>query len=124
MPKTFLIAGAVNMVLCVGLGAFGAHGLKGRLSEHLLAVYQTGVQYHLLHAIGLLVVGLVMFQADHGSLFRWAGYLMLIGIVLFSGSLYVLALGGAKWFGVVTPFGGLAFIAAWSVFAVAVWRSF
>ena len=65
-----------------------------------------------------------MFQADHGSLFRWAGYLMLIGIVLFSGSLYVLALGGAKWFGTVTPFGGLGFIAAWGVFAIAVWRSF
>ncbi len=124
MPKTFLLIGAVNMALCVALGAFGAHGLKNRLSEHLFAVYQTGIQYHLLHAIGLLVVGLVMFQAGHGGLFRWAGYLMLIGIVLFCGSLYVLALGGEKWIGMLTPFGGLAFIAAWIFFAIGVWRSF
>ena len=124
MSKTFLFVGAINMSLCVGLGAFGAHGLKGRLSEQLLAVYQTGVQYHLLHAIGLLVVGLVMLQTGNGALFRWAGYLMLIGIVLFCGSLYVLALGAGKWFGVVTPFGGLTFIAAWIVFAIGVWRSF
>ena len=124
MPKIFLFLGALNMALCVGLGAFGAHGLKARLSEPLLAVYQTGVQYHFLHAMGLLVVGLVMLQAGHGALFRWSGYLMLIGIVLFCGSLYVLALGGAKGFGVVTPFGGLAFIGAWIVFAIGAWRSF
>ena len=87
-------------------------------------MFQTGVHYHLFHALGLLVVGLVMLHAGSGGALRWAGYLMLIGIVLFSGSLYVLAVGGMKWLGVFTPFGGLAFMVAWVCFGLGVWKSF
>ena len=121
MPKTFLLLGAINVLLCVVLGAFGEHGLKTHFGEQMLSIFQTAIQYHFLHAIGLMLVGLGMFHIGHGLL-RGAGYLMLVGIVLFSGSLYVLALGGAKWFGVITPLGGVGFLAAWVCFAVGIWR--
>lgn len=124
MAKIMLFLGAINMALGVGLGAFGAHTLKGRLSESMLAVYHTGVQYHLLHALGLLIVGLVMLHAGQATPFRWAAYLLLAGIALFSGSLYVLALGGPKWIGVLTPFGGFGFITAWIAVAIGVWKNF
>jgi len=123
MSKWMLFAGALNMAICVGLGAFGAHALKGRLSERLFEAYQTGIQYHLLHALGLLAVGLLLLHLGSNAFFRWAGYLMLAGIVLFSGSLYSLALGAPKGVGVLTPFGGITFIAAWLVFSVGVWKS-
>ena len=116
--------GALNLAICVGLGAFGAHALKNRLSERLFEVYQTGIQYHLLHALGLLVVGLLLLHIGSNGALRWAGYLMLAGMVLFSGSLYLLALGAPKWLGILTPFGGVAFIVAWVVFAVGAWKSF
>ena len=121
--KLFLILGGINAVLVVMLGAFGAHGLKARMTAEMLAVYQTGVHYHLFHALGLLAVGLVATQIADSVYLKWAGWLMLVGIILFSGSLYVLSLSGLRWLGMVTPFGGLAFITAWIVFVIAIAKS-
>ncbi|MHB1142410.1 MAG: DUF423 domain-containing protein [Sulfuricaulis sp.] len=105
------------------LGAFGAHGLKAKISADMLAVYQTGVHYHLFHALGLLAVGIVATQIADSVWLRWSGWLMLLGIILFSGSLYVLSVSGLRWLGMVTPFGGVAFIAAWIVFVIAIAKS-
>ena len=122
--KLFLILGGINAALVVMLGAFGAHGLKARMTAEMLAVYQTGVHYHLFHALGLLAVGLVATQIADSVYLRWSGWLMLVGIILFSGSLlYVLSVSGLRWLGMVTPFGGLAFIAAWVVFVIAIAKS-
>lgn len=105
------------------LGAFGVHGLKAKISTDMLAVYQTGVHYHLFHALGLLAVGLVASQIADSVWLKWCGWLMLAGIILFSGSLYVLSVSGLRWLGMVTPFGGVAFIAAWIVFVIAIAKS-
>ena len=121
--KLFLILGGINAALVVMLGAFGAHGLKARMTVEMLAVYQTGVHYHLFHALGLLVVGLVATQIADSVFLRWSGWLMLAGIILFSGSLYMLSVSGLRWLGMVTPFGGMAFIAAWVVFVVAILKA-
>jgi uncharacterized membrane protein YgdD (TMEM256/DUF423 family) len=107
----------------VALGAFGAHALKTRLSPEMLAVWHTGIEYHVLHALGLLAVGIVAIQLPGSALLRWSGRLMLAGIVLFSGSLYALALTGERWLGALTPIGGLAFLAAWALFVAAVLRT-
>jgi uncharacterized membrane protein YgdD (TMEM256/DUF423 family) len=123
MSKLFLILGGINAALVVMLGAFGAHGLKAKLTADMLAVYQTGVHYHLFHALGLLAVGLVATQIADSVWLRWSGWLMLLGIILFSGSLYVLSVSGLRWLGMVTPFGGVAFIAAWIVFVIAIAKS-
>jgi uncharacterized membrane protein YgdD (TMEM256/DUF423 family) len=123
MAKLFLILGGINAALVVMLGAFGAHGLKTKLTAEMLAVYQTGVHYHLFHALGLLAVGLVASQIADSVWLKWSGWLMLLGIILFSGSLYVLSVSGMRWLGMVTPFGGVAFIAAWIVFVIAVAKS-
>ncbi len=123
MPQTaklFLILGGLNAALAVILGAFGAHALKARVSAEMLAVYQTGVQYHFYHALGLVLVGLVIAQLPESVSLKWSGGLMLAGIVLFSGSLYGLSLSELRWLGVVTAFGGAAFIAAWAVFILGV----
>ena len=121
--KLFLILGGINAALVVMLGAFGAHGLKTKLTAEMLAVYQTGVHYHLFHALGLLAVGLVATQMADSVYLKWSGWLMLVGIILFSGSLYVLSVSGLRWLGMVTPFGGVAFIAAWIVFVIAIAKS-
>lgn len=111
--KTFIVIGAVAMALGVVLGAFGAHGLKARLTPDLLAVYQTGVEYHLYHALGLILVGILVVQFPHISGLKVGGWLLLAGILVFSGSLYVLAISGVRWLGAITPIGGLAFIVGW-----------
>jgi uncharacterized membrane protein YgdD (TMEM256/DUF423 family) len=120
--KLFIAIGAVACALGVVLGAFGAHALKARLSPEALAVYQTGVQYHVWHGLGLVAIGVVAVHLPASAPLRWAGWLMLAGIVLFSGSLYLLAASGARWLGAITPFGGAAFIAAWLALAYAVLR--
>ena len=107
----------------MALGAFGAHALKNRLSPEMLAIWHTGVEYHILHALGLIAVGIVALHLPGSSLVRWAGWIMLAGIVLFSGSLYVLALTGERWLGAVTPLGGVLFLAAWALFVAAVLRA-
>lgn len=123
MPKTFLMLGAINAFLCVAFGAFGAHGLKQRLSVDMLAVYQTGVQYHFYHALGLIVVGLVLLHLPKSRPVVLSGWLMLTGIVLFSVSLYALSLTGIRGLGMITPFGGVAFLSAWALLAYGVWAA-
>ena len=123
MAKIFLLAGSVAAALAVALGAFGAHGLRHKLGADLLAVYQTGVQYHFYHALGLLVIGVLSMQLPESAPLRWAGLLMLLGIVLFSGSLYLLAISGIRWLGAITPIGGIAFISAWLLMAIAIWKT-
>ncbi|MCU0897925.1 MAG: DUF423 domain-containing protein [Burkholderiales bacterium] len=121
--KLFLTLGAFAAMLAVIVGAFGAHALRAKVPADLLAVYNTGVQYHFWHALGLLAIGLAAFHLRDPALLLWAGWLMLAGIVLFSGSLYVLAVTGVRWLGAITPFGGTAFIAAWALLAWAVVKS-
>ena len=121
--KLFLILGGINAALVVMLGAFGAHGLREKLSAEMLAVYQTGVHYHLFHALGLMVVGLAATQITGSVYLKWSGWLMLAGVVLFSGSLYLLSITGLRWLGAVTPFGGLSFIVAWMLFVVAFFKT-
>jgi uncharacterized membrane protein YgdD (TMEM256/DUF423 family) len=121
--KVFVAAGGVAALLAVALGAFGAHALNGRVPPEMLAVWHTGVEYHLAHALGLIAVGMVATQLPGSALLKWSGWLMLAGIVLFSGSLYGLALSGERWLGAVTPVGGLAFLAAWALFVAAVLRA-
>ena len=110
--------GSVFLLLAVALGAFGAHGLKDRLSEYSLSVYEKAVFYHFIHALGLLIVGLL---AKTGSIplvgANRVGWLLSIGIVIFSGSLYALAISGVSMLGAITPIGGIAFIAAWAMLA-------
>ncbi|ALS77740.1 DUF423 domain-containing protein [Planococcus kocurii] len=119
--KFFLIAGAVNALLSVAFGAFGAHLLEGRVADKYLDTWQTAVQYQMFHSIGLIVVAILMSSTLLGSLssLSWAGYLMLAGIVIFSGSLYVLSLTGIGVLGAITPIGGIAFIAAWVMVIIA-----
>ena len=111
--------GAILMLLGVLLGAFGAHALKTRLSSEMLAVYQTGVQYHLFHALGLMLIGVLRHLQTGETLLKASAWLMGVGVVLFSGSLYGLAITGITMLGALTPVGGLFFIAAW---ALAVWE--
>jgi uncharacterized membrane protein YgdD (TMEM256/DUF423 family) len=120
--KLFLALGAAAAALGVVLGAFGAHALKARLGADMLSVWQTGVQYHLWHALGIVAVGILAFHLPGSAPLKWAGWLMLAGIVLFSGSLYILAASGVRWVGAITPFGGGCFIAGWLVVAYAVLR--
>jgi uncharacterized membrane protein YgdD (TMEM256/DUF423 family) len=121
--KLFIGLGALAGAIGVALGAFGAHALKARLSADMLSVWQTAVQYHLWHALGLVAIGLLAQHLPGSGAVRLAGWLLLVGIVLFSGSLYVLALGGARWLGAVTPFGGACFIAGWLALVFAVLRA-
>ena len=121
--KLFLATGGAAALLAVALGAFGAHALKNRVPPEMLAVWRTGVEYHAFHALGLLAVGLVAQHLPNSGLLRWSGWLMLAGIVLFSGSLYLLALSGPGWLGAVTPVGGLAFLAAWALFVAAAFKA-
>ena len=118
--KLFLVVGAIAALLAVAFGAFGAHALKTRIAPELMPIYRTGVEYHFYHALGLMLVGVAAFHLPESAYLRSAGWAMLTGIVLFSGSLYLLALTGLTWLGAITPFGGTAFIAAWALFAGAV----
>ena len=122
MPKTFLILGAINALLCVALGAFGAHALNQTLSASMLAVYHTGVQYHFYHAIGLILVGLILLQFSNAKLIKLSGWLMLAGIILFCVTLYILSVTGIRSLGMIAPFGGLAFLCAWTLLAYGIWQ--
>ena len=123
VAKIFLALGGVGMLLAVALGAFGAHILKKTLTPELMAVYETAVNYHFYHALGLLAVGLLALHLPDSGTLRWAGFLMAAGLLLFSGSLYALSLSGIRGLGVLTPVGGVALLAAWLLLAVAVVRA-
>src|SRR5262245_11312948 len=118
MDKTLLLVGAIAGFLAVALGAFGAHGLRSRLSPDMLAVIETGVRYHMYHTLAILIVGLLLARFD-GWMIRAAGWAFAVGIILFSGSLYLLALTGITVLGAITPIGGLAFLLGWGLLAVA-----
>ena len=119
--RTLAIAGLL-LALATIFGAFGAHALKAQLSPDRLQVYETAVRYHFFHALGLLGIGLALRFMDAACI-RWAAVLVIVGIVLFSGSLYALTFGAPRPFGIVTPFGGVALIAGWICFAVGAWRA-
>lgn len=116
MDKTFLWIGALAAFIGVALGAFGAHGLRGRLSPESLNVFETGVRYQMYHAFGIFIVAIALTRFG-GSMVRTAGWLFTLGIVVFSGSLYALALTGVRTFGAITPIGGLAFLGGWALLA-------
>ncbi|MEB4784151.1 DUF423 domain-containing protein [Paenibacillus sp. JJ1683] len=118
--KVLLLLGCIVMFLAVALGAFGAHALKKRLSADMMSIFQTGIQYQIAHGLGLLLLGVLAGNLAHSSLIVTAGWVMLVGILLFSGSLYVLSVSGVKKLGAVTPIGGLAFLASWAIVIVAV----
>jgi uncharacterized membrane protein YgdD (TMEM256/DUF423 family) len=119
--RTLVFAGALNMFIAVGAGAFGSHGLKQMLTPDMLAIWHTAVTYQMVHALGLLLIGLLL-RAGFAPMLKTAGWLMLAGIVLFSGSLYVLAFTGVRVLGAITPIGGLGFLAAWAMVAWAATR--
>jgi uncharacterized membrane protein YgdD (TMEM256/DUF423 family) len=121
MERLFLAAAAISAAISVAAGAFGAHGLRARLSPELLAVFETGARYQMYHAIGLALAAGAAGRFP-GSAAAWAGWLFVAGTVLFSGSLYALALTGVRGLGAVTPFGGVAFIAGWIALALAALR--
>lgn len=120
--KVFIIIGAINALLSVALGAFGAHGLEGKITNKYLEIWKTGVTYQMFHSTGLILIGLLLGKFPEGSLINWAGWLMLIGIILFAGSLYILAVTQIKVLGAITPLGGVAFIAAWLLVIIAAWK--
>lgn len=117
----FIVAGAVNAAIAVMLGAFGAHALKDKLSERYLAIWETAVQYQMFHALGLIAIGILASSSILGvsSQLNWAGYTMLAGIIIFSGSLYLLSLTGVGVLGAITPIGGVLFIIGWILLIIA-----
>jgi uncharacterized membrane protein YgdD (TMEM256/DUF423 family) len=121
MRRLFVTLAALIGGLAVVLGAFGAHALKAVLEPHLLTVFETGVRYQMYHALALIALAGNRWFQD--GLFKVAGWLFVIGIVIFSGSLYLLTLTGMRWLGAITPFGGVALIGAWLCTALAAWRN-
>ena len=121
MSKTILLTASVCLVTAVIIGAFGAHGLKSHLSDEMMRVYKTGVEYHFYHALGILLVGVLSVSVPSGLL-NWSAIFLTLGILLFSGCLYVMAISGVTWLGAITPFGGLSFIVGWILLFVAVWK--
>jgi uncharacterized membrane protein YgdD (TMEM256/DUF423 family) len=121
MTRIFFILGALMSMAGVVVGAFGAHALKERLGPEAMAWIQTGVQYHFIHALALLAAAWAA-ERWPGRMANAAGWLFLIGIVIFSGTLYAMALGAPRWLGAVTPIGGTAFIVGWLLLALAAWR--
>lgn len=122
LDRLFVILGAASAFIGVGAGAFAAHALKARLTPDLLAVFETGVRYQLVHALGLIAVAWACARWPGGPA-RWAGACFVAGTVLFSGSLYALALTGVRGLGAVTPFGGVAFLLGWLLLAWSAWKA-
>ncbi len=122
LDRLFLMLGAVSGLIAVGAGAFGAHALRARLTPELLGVFETGARYQMYHALALVVAAWVVSRWPE-SLAAWAGWLFLAGTIVFSGSLYALALTGVRWLGAVTPLGGLCFLAGWLCLALAAARA-
>ena len=121
MAGGWFATGAVLCGLGVALGAFGAHGLRERLTPEMLAIFETGVRYHFIHALGLFAVAWASTRWPD-ALVGAAGWLFVAGIVIFSGSLYLLSISGIRWLGAITPIGGVCMIAGWALLAVAALR--
>ena len=121
MDRLFFRLGAGSAFLSVVAGAFGAHAIRARLAPDLLAVFETAARYQMYHALGLIAVSWAVTRWP-GVLAHMAGWLFVAGTLLFSGSLYLLALSGARWLGAVTPLGGIAFLAGWACLALAARR--
>ena len=119
MFRLAILLGAGNAALAIVFGAFAAHALDDSLSEKMLSIFQTGVDYHLYHGLGLIIVGLLIKLHPGRRLLSFSISLMLFGIILFCGSLYLLSITGITWLGAITPFGGIAFIASWTLVFVA-----
>ncbi|WP_449620142.1 DUF423 domain-containing protein [Robertmurraya sp. Marseille-Q9965] len=117
--KTFIILGAINAFLSVALGAFGAHGLEGKLEPKYLDIWEKAVKYQMFHATGLFIVGILLGKYPASALLSWSGWLLLIGIILFAGSLYVLAVTQISVLGAITPLGGVSFLVAWVLIIIA-----
>ena len=122
MRNRHVVIGAIAAMLSVAIGAFGAHILQDRITAYELDVFRTGVQYQMFHSLGILVVALLADRLPSPKAANWAARLMLIGIVLFSGSLYVLAISGVNWLGAITPIGGVSFVAGWILLAIASYK--
>ena len=124
MERVFLALGGVLGFLGVAAGAFGAHALRDALPPERLAIWETGARYHLYHALALLAVAiLVLLKGEaNAAVFQWAGWAFTVGIVVFAGSLYLLALTDVRWLGAITPLGGLAFLTGWGLLAYAALR--
>jgi len=124
MHPVTLFLSALCAFIAVTMGAFGAHGLKEILTTDMLAVYKTAVTYQMWHALGLGIIALLRAQNPEVNLLKYAAWAMFSGIVLFSGSLYLLSLSGLKWLGMITPLGGLCFLAAWALVMAFSFKSF
>ena len=122
MAKLFITLASISGMLAVFLGAFGAHALKGKLDQSSLGVFETAVQYHFYHSFALLAVGVIALSQPQTVMLKSSGWLFLIGIVVFSGSLYLLSISGVRWLGAITPLGGLAFIGGWACLAATGWK--
>ncbi|MBV9326084.1 MAG: DUF423 domain-containing protein [Chloroflexi bacterium] len=124
MDRLFITIGALSGFLAVGLGAFGAHSLRDRLSADMLQVFQTGVSYQMYHALALIGVGILLgrFSVDGSPWLSASGWLFVAGTILFSGSLYLLSLTSTSWLGAITPLGGVAFLLGWLAVAIGIWR--
>lgn len=120
MKSIFIFLGAFGAFVGVGMGAFGAHALKATLSAEALAIYQTGVTYQMWHSLGLIGVANLCDYMTDSKLMPWAGWLMFVGVLLFSGSLYLLALLDLHWLGMITPIGGVCFLMAWLLVCLSV----
>jgi uncharacterized membrane protein YgdD (TMEM256/DUF423 family) len=119
MERAAVAAGAISAGLAVAMGAFGAHALRERLGPQMLAVFETGVRYQFYHALSLLLVGILAGRWGSSGLLSAVVFLFVLGMILFSGSLYLLTLTGVRWFGAVTPVGGVAFLAGWGCIVAA-----
>ena len=123
MERIFTLLGAAFMFISVGAGAFGAHGLRSYFAQHpgLSDTYETAVRYQMIHGLALFAAAWLISRFP-GALPTWAGYLFTLGILLFSGSLYILVFTGIRWLGAITPLGGVAFLAGWACLFAAAWR--
>ena len=121
--RTIIITGAILAFIAVALGAFGAHAMKTWLDTDLLAVYQTGVQIHLAHALGIILIGILVQVLSPSKWLPIAGWIMTTGVIIFSGSLYALSLTGIRVLGAITPLGGVALLVAWLLVAIGVAKS-
>jgi len=122
MNRLFITLGAINGLLAVALGAFAAHGLKARLDAPMLAVFQTSVHYQMIHALALVLIGIIAQTLPTSRPLRRAGWALLTGIIVFCGSLYLMAVSGLTWLGAITPLGGTAFLIGWGLLAWAAWH--